>query len=136
MVSKLIVCIFALIGLATPFLPLRIDESNRDCFENSADLAALQTATKMFSMQMGRFPTSEEGLSVLVLSESSKKLGDKYSDRGYIEYVPKDPWGNEYQYLVLDDGQKAIIWSGLNEACMGVNFVREVELFSAGNPFP
>jgi general secretion pathway protein G len=128
---QIIVCIFALIGVVTFLLPTTPNCHIHDpCRETVADLAALKTAVKMFSIHMGRLPTSAEGLSVLVLSENSKKLGDKYNSRGYIEHLPRDPWDNEYQYTTIDTGRKAIIWTGSNESCLGVNFVQEIELSS------
>ena len=60
-----------------------------------ADLANLGTALDLFYLDVGRYPTTEEGLKALVV-----KPGDlagwagPYLKRG----TPKDPWGREYIY--------------------------------------
>jgi general secretion pathway protein G len=63
-----------------------------------ADIAVLRTALQNFYVNMDRYPTSEEGLSVLVNKPSSED-GKKW--RGpYIDKVKDDPWGHPYQYKV------------------------------------
>jgi general secretion pathway protein G len=60
-----------------------------------AHVAELEAALERFYIHMDRYPTSEEGLSVLVdaPSEDAKKW------RGpYIKLLRSDPWGNPYQY--------------------------------------
>jgi len=43
-------------------------------------------------------PTEEQGLAALVEEPTSDPKPQKW--RQYMEEVPKDPWGNEYQYRV------------------------------------
>src|SRR3954467_6313888 len=60
-----------------------------------ADIAQLKNAIDRFNINMDRYPSTEEGLKVLVDAPSEGK--DKW--RGpYIEKVLNDPWGNPYQY--------------------------------------
>ena len=98
-------------------------------------MSAIKTAIKMFVRDMGRFPTSEEGLSVLVSKEGHTKLGVQYRNGGYIERIVKDPWGAEYQYAVINNGKTAIIWSSADDSCYGVNLAIEVELISIKKQF-
>jgi len=54
------------------------------------------TALDSFRLDMGRYPSSSEGLSVLVSSPS----GDDSWSGPYLkkEEIPDDPWGNPYLY--------------------------------------
>lgn len=58
-------------------------------------IAEYQSALERFYVHMDRYPTTEEGLKVLVEPPTNDK--DKW--RGpYIEKLRDDPWGNPYQY--------------------------------------
>ena len=49
-----------------------------------ADISVLASQVKLFYADRGRYPTSSEGLEALVPK--------------YVEKLPRDPWGNPYQY--------------------------------------
>ena len=63
------------------------------------DLRNIEQALEMFKLDQGRFPTMEEGLAVLA---SAKANGDVARARGegYIRRLPKDPWGQDYAYVI------------------------------------
>ena len=62
-----------------------------------ADISQLENAIERFNLHMDRFPTSDEGLKVLVEAPP----GDDKKWRGpYIKLLRDDPWGNPYQYRV------------------------------------
>ena len=42
---------------------------------------------------------SEQGLAALVSPPSSAPLAPNWKAGGYLERLPKDPWGGSYQYL-------------------------------------
>jgi general secretion pathway protein G len=54
------------------------------------------TALDAFRLDMGRYPTSAEGLAALVVQPSGANRWNGPYLRKNV--VPKDPWGNEYQY--------------------------------------
>jgi len=63
-----------------------------------AHIAELESAIERFYVQMDRYPTSEEGLKVLVEAPANDD-GKKW--RGpYVKQLRADPWGNAYQYLI------------------------------------
>lgn len=54
------------------------------------------TALDAFRLDMGRYPTSAEGLAALVVQPSgATRWNGPYLRKNVI---PKDPWGNDYQY--------------------------------------
>lgn len=58
-------------------------------------VAELESALERFYVHMDRYPTSDEGLKVLV----APPAGDDKKWRGpYVKQVRPDPWGNPYQY--------------------------------------
>ena len=58
-------------------------------------VAELESAVGRFYIHFDRYPTSEEGLKVLVEAPT----GEEQKWRGpYIKMLRADPWGNQYQY--------------------------------------
>jgi general secretion pathway protein G len=65
------------------------------------DIASLETAIKLYKLDNGMYPGTEQGLQALVAQPETGTLAKKWRKGGYLEKnrVPKDPWGNEYIYL-------------------------------------
>jgi general secretion pathway protein G len=61
----------------------------------------IETALKLYKMDSGSYPTTEQGLQALILKPTVGVIPKNYKEGGYLEskQVPKDPWGNEYAYL-------------------------------------
>jgi general secretion pathway protein G len=65
------------------------------------DIATLETALKMYKLDNGVYPATEQGLMALVEAPETGVIPKKWRKGGYLEKskVPKDPWGNEYIYI-------------------------------------
>jgi general secretion pathway protein G len=65
------------------------------------DIAALETALKLYKLDNGIYPGTEQGLIALVQRPETGVIPKKWRQGGYLEKnkVPKDPWGNDYVYL-------------------------------------
>ena len=65
------------------------------------DIATLETALKMYKLDNGVYPSTEQGLIALVAAPETGATPKKWRKGGYLEKskVPKDPWGNEYIYI-------------------------------------
>ena len=63
------------------------------------DIARLQQALVMFKISEGSYPTQEQGLNSLKENPGNLKRPGKYPSGGYINKLPKDPWGNNYVYI-------------------------------------
>jgi general secretion pathway protein G len=62
-----------------------------------SDISNMSTALSRFEIEVGRYPSSDEGLRALVEQPSGLpegKWGGPYLERG----VPSDPWGKPYNY--------------------------------------
>ena len=65
------------------------------------DIASLMQALKLYRLDNGAYPTTEQGLRALLTKPTLEPLPQNWKQGGYIERssMPKDPWGNEYKYL-------------------------------------
>lgn len=54
----------------------------------------LEQAVELFKLDVGRFPTSSEGLDALVTNPGVNGWNGPYLRRG----LPDDPWGNAFRY--------------------------------------
>jgi general secretion pathway protein G len=61
----------------------------------------MSTALKMYKLDNGTFPTTEQGLEALVVAPQGGDAPKKWRQGGYLEksIIPKDPWGFDYIYL-------------------------------------
>ena len=57
-------------------------------------IAELEKTLDNFKLDVGRYPTTEEGLDALVKRPASANLWSGH----YVKEVPKDPWNNPYKY--------------------------------------
>ena len=63
------------------------------------DIGAIIAALKLYKLDNGRFPSTEQGLKALVEKPATPPLTGNWKHGGYLEKMPKDPWGNAYLYL-------------------------------------
>lgn len=65
------------------------------------DIAAIETALKLYKLDNGAYPTTEQGLAALVEKPSTEPVPPNWKEKGYLEKaaVPRDPWGRDYLYL-------------------------------------
>jgi general secretion pathway protein G len=64
-----------------------------------ADIASLSQSLKLYKLDNQRYPTTEQGLQSLVTKPTSGPAANGWKSGGYVDKLPKDPWGNAYQYL-------------------------------------
>jgi len=65
------------------------------------DIASLMQALKLYRLDNGAYPTTEQGLKALLARPTLEPVPQNWKQGGYLERntPPKDPWGNEYKYL-------------------------------------
>ncbi len=64
-----------------------------------SDITQLENVLDMYKLENANYPTTEQGLEALVEKPTIDPIPRKYRDGGYIKRLPKDPWGNDYQFL-------------------------------------
>ncbi|MBU3556857.1 type II secretion system major pseudopilin GspG [Polynucleobacter sp. Ross1-W9] len=95
-----IMVVIAIIGiLATLIVPKimgRPDEARATAAKH--DVGTLVQAFKLYRLDIGRYPTTEQGVKALVEKPTSEPVPQNWKAGGYLDSIPKDPWGNPYQY--------------------------------------
>jgi general secretion pathway protein G len=91
-----------LVALVGPRLLARLDASKVTTTETQ--IRMLRTALDTMRLDIGRYPTTEEGLRLLVAEPSDPDLRAKW--RGpYLEGdLPDDAWGHPYNYAFTGTG--------------------------------
>jgi general secretion pathway protein G len=94
-----IIILGILAGLIIPRIMGRPEEARR--VKAQLQIQSLETALQMYKLDIGVYPSTEQGLQALVEPPSVGVLPKKWREGGYLEKgrVPKDPWGNEFVYL-------------------------------------
>jgi general secretion pathway protein G len=95
-----IMVVIAIIGiLATMIVPKimgRPDQAR--AIAAKQDVGTVVQALKLYRLDIGRYPTAEQGLKALVEKPTLEPVPQNWKMGGYLESLPKDPWGNFYQY--------------------------------------
>ncbi len=93
-----VVVIIGILGaLVVPKLLGRTGESRVTAAKT--DIASLMSALKLYKLDNQRYPTTDQGLTSLVAKPSNGPAANGWKQGGYIDKLPKDPWGNPYQYM-------------------------------------
>jgi len=94
-----IVILGILAGLIIPRIMGRPEEARR--MKARIQIESIETALKLYKLDNGSYPSTEQGLEALVEAPSVGQLPKAWRDGGYLEKgrVPKDPWENEFIYL-------------------------------------
>ena len=96
-IMVVIVILGILAALVVPRFIERPDEAR--VIAAKTDIAAIMAALKLYRLDNQRYPTGEQGLSALVTKPTSPPAPPNWKPNGYLERLPKDPWGHPYQYL-------------------------------------
>ncbi len=64
----------------------------------NTDIRTISAALKMYRLDNGDYPTTEQGLAALATKPSAPPVPRSWSAEGYLAQVPVDPWGNAYVY--------------------------------------
>ncbi|MDH5533976.1 MAG: type II secretion system major pseudopilin GspG [Betaproteobacteria bacterium] len=96
-VMVVVVILGILAALVVPRIISRPDEAR--VLAAKQDIASLMQALKLYRLDTQRYPATEQGLQALVTKPTSGPISENWKTGGYIERLPKDPWGTPYQYL-------------------------------------
>jgi general secretion pathway protein G len=68
------------------------------------DLRTISAALKMYRLDNGDYPTSEQGLAALATRPTTGAIPQNWSAEGYLAQLPVDPWGRPYVYRYAGGG--------------------------------
>ena len=93
-----VVVIIGILGaLVVPKLLGRTGEARVSAAKT--DIATMMQALKLYKLDNARYPNNEQGLQSLITKPTTGPAANGWKAGGYLERLPKDPWGNPYQYL-------------------------------------
>lgn len=64
-----------------------------------SDINSISNALDLYKLDNHAYPSTDQGLEALVSKPSGYPEPANWNPEGYLKNLPKDPWGNDYQYL-------------------------------------
>ena len=96
-----ILVVVAILGILAAIVVPRVmdrpDEAKRVAAR--ADVAAIVQALKLYRLDNGFYPSTDQGLAALVQKPAANPIPGNWKQGGYLERLPRDPWGSDYQFL-------------------------------------
>jgi general secretion pathway protein G len=129
-----LVIIGLLAGLVGPRLFSKVDQSKVTTAQTQVKL--LRGAVETLRLDIGRYPTADEGLSMLTRRPNDAVLGARWRGPYLDDAVPLDPWNQPYQYAVPgSDGHPFALYSfGADGKAGGEGDARDLGILSARQP--
>lgn len=96
-IMVVIVILGILAALIVPKVISRPDEAR--IIAAKQDVATLAQALRLYKLDNLAYPSTDQGLQALVARPNSAPVPANWKAGGYLERLPKDPWGRDYRYL-------------------------------------
>ncbi len=92
-----VIIISTLSAMVLPRLAGRSDQARQATAKSDVQVN-IPTALKLYELDNGFFPSTEQGLQALLTKPTTQPLPENWNGP-YLEKKPVDPWGRPYQYL-------------------------------------
>jgi general secretion pathway protein G len=96
-VLVVVVILGILAAVVVPRLMDRPDEAR--VARAKQDIQAIVTALNLYRLDNYVYPSTQQGLEALVRRPSGLPEAPNWREGGYLDRLPRDPWGREYLYL-------------------------------------
>lgn len=96
-IMVVLVILGLLISVVAPNVLNRADDARVQ--KVYADFKAIETALKIYRLDNFNYPSTEQGLEALVDKTDIDPEPRNFKDGGYLDALPRDPWGQAYLYL-------------------------------------
>lgn len=97
---EVMVVVVILSILAAVVVPKIMDNPDKArATKASQDIRAIESALNLYRLDNFQYPTTDQGLQALVEKPGGSPEPQNWKAGGYLDRMPLDPWGNEYQYL-------------------------------------
>ena len=98
-----ILIVITILGILASLVAVRVMDRPGEARTMKAqlDINTLENALKLFKLDNGFYPTTEQGLRALVEKPDTGQFPQRWREGGYLEKgaVPKDPWNRDYYYM-------------------------------------
>ncbi len=95
-IMVVVIIIGLLAAIVAPQVIGRVDDAQIE--KARADIRNIDSAMKFYRLDNFAYPTSEQGIEALVNKPNDPSVRN-WKEGGYLDRLPKDPWGNPYLYL-------------------------------------
>jgi general secretion pathway protein G len=95
-IMVVVIIIGILAAIVAPNVIGRVDDAQ--ITKAKAEISNIENAMKFYRLDNFQYPTTEQGLEALV-SKPADPTVTNWKAGGYLDRIPRDPWGNPYQYL-------------------------------------
>lgn len=96
-VMVVVVILGVLAALIAPNIIGRPDEARVTAAK--IDIKAIENALKMYKLDNGTYPSSDQGLEALVSEPLGYPEARNWNPDGYLAKIPTDPWNEPYMYF-------------------------------------
>lgn len=98
-IMVVIVILGILAGLVLPRFMGRTEEAKK--VKAKLQIENLEAALKLYKLDNGAYPTTEQGLEALVQKPTTGAIPANWREGGYLEKgkIPLDPWNRPYMYV-------------------------------------
>jgi len=97
---EVMVVVVILAVLATMVVPRVVDRpDDARIAKAKQDIQSIDSALKLYRLDNQVYPSTNQGLEALIKKPDGEPAPRNWREGGYLDRLPVDPWGNEYQYL-------------------------------------
>lgn len=96
-IMVVVVILGILAALVVPRIMDRPDEAR--LVKARQDVRVLESALHLYRLDNFSYPTTDQGLEALTSKPVDSPVPANWKNGGYLDRLPKDPWGQSYQYL-------------------------------------
>ncbi|MEO0882953.1 MAG: type II secretion system major pseudopilin GspG [Pseudomonadota bacterium] len=99
--TEIMVVVF-IIGLLSTVILVNVFGASTDAQLKTAraNVSALTQSLERYRLAMYSYPTESQGLDALVDAPAGLDNPALYPQGGFIQQLPSDPWGRNYQYVI------------------------------------
>ena len=95
-IMVVVIIIGILAAIVAPNVIGRVDDAQLT--KARAEISNIENAMKFYRLDNFAYPTTEQGIEALVTRPNDPNVRN-WKPGGYLDRVPKDPWGEPYRYL-------------------------------------
>lgn len=95
-IMVVVIIIGILAAIVAPNVIGRVDDARVTTARSV--ISTIESAMKLYRLDNFSYPRTEDGIEALI-TRPSDQTARNWKAGGYLERLPKDPWGTPYQYL-------------------------------------
>jgi len=98
-IMLVVIIIGILVAMIVPNIAGRSEQARKTAARTDIE-SNLSTALDLYRMDIGQYPTTEQGLSALIAEPTTSPIPAQWNGP-YLKKkkIPKDPWGHDYVYV-------------------------------------